>query len=196
MGRTGAPPVLPLARSVTQARILELLFLQPRREWTVSELADDVGVTPVPVRRELERLVRASIAVARPVGRALVYAPDTASPLFEPLQQLVERSVGVEAQLRTALQAMPGVRAAAIYGSWAREDVDAASDIDLLIVGDLDHGALAEGLHAVAMRIGREINPVVLGADELQSDSGFLRDVAASPMTPLIGNIELDPERH
>lgn len=198
MTRTGAPSLLPLLRSRTQAELLQRLFLQPEREWTVAELAGVIEVTEMTVRRELHRLVDAAVCEVRHVGRTAVYRADQGSPLFEPLQQLVERSVGVEAQLRSFLDGVDGVRAAAIYGSWARGAVDAESDIDLLVIGDVDYGRLVEGLIDLRERVGRDINPVVMRPGELTErlgeGSGFAADLVASPLQPLLGTDALRVE--
>ena len=80
------------------------------------------------------------------VGRQGVYRASTASPLFQPLHDLVEKSVGVEAYLKALLEKTPGLEGAAVFGSWARGRIDAESDVDLLVVGDIDYGAMLEEL--------------------------------------------------
>ncbi len=174
--------------------MLQRLFLQPEREWTVAELGEGVGVSAVSLRRELDRLRRASVLAERLVGRTRLVRADAASPLFEPLRELIERSVGVEAELRRVLAETPGVEAAAIFGSWARGDVDAESDVDVLVVGTVDYGGLVERLSAIRARAGRDINPVVMAPGELHDrhaqGSGFAHDLLTSPRIPLVGSIE------
>jgi hypothetical protein len=51
------------------------------------------------VRRELERMLDAGIIERKAVGRQGIYRASTASPLFQPLHELVEKSLGVEAHL-------------------------------------------------------------------------------------------------
>jgi predicted nucleotidyltransferase len=191
--RTGSPSLLPLLRSETQAGLLEQLLLNPDATFTVPELADALHVTDMSVRRELERMIDAGIVERELVGRQGLYRASVASPLYEPLRQLVERSVGVESLLRELLERVPGVEVAAIFGSWARGKVDAESDVDVLVTGDFDYSDLVSRLHGLEERTGREINLVAMRPGELQEalsqDSGFVREVMASPLRMLVGDI-------
>ena len=192
--RSASPSLLPLLRSETQAGLLERLVLRPDDSYTVADLAQALGVTDQSVRRELHRMVDAGIVEREAVGRQGVYHASTASPLYEPLRELVERSVGVEALLRAVLERTSGVEAAAIFGSWARGRIDAQSDVDLLVIGDIDYAALVENLVSLQERIGRDVNVTWMRERELRDrwDSGFVRDIMAAPMRVLVGQIAQD----
>jgi predicted nucleotidyltransferase len=189
--RSSTPSLLPLLRSETQAGLLERLFLHPDRAYTVGELAELLGVTDLSVRRELYRMVDAGMVDREPVGRQSVFRASVASPLYDPMRQLVERSVGVEPLLRELTEQTPGVQLAAIYGSWARGTVDAESDVDLLVVGDIDYAALVEQLMALQERAGREINTVWMRPEEWreQQGSGFVQEILSSPVRVLVGSV-------
>jgi predicted nucleotidyltransferase len=193
--RTGSPSLLPLLRSETQADLLERLLLHPDDSYTVRELAEALDVTDMSARRELVRMFDAGILERQMIGRQALYRASLASPLFEPLRQLIERSVGVEPLLRQALTDVPGVDAAVIFGSWARGQVDAESDVDVLVVGRFDYADVVARLHALQERTGREINMVALRPEELHEQrdgakSGFLTEVLRGPMRPLIGDLD------
>jgi predicted nucleotidyltransferase len=189
--RSSTPSLLPLLRSATQAGILERLFLHPDQAYTVGELAELLGVTDLSVRRELYRMVDAGMVDREAVGRQSVFRASVASPLYEPMRQLVERSVGVEPLLRELVAQTPGVEVAAIYGSWARGTIDAESDVDLLLVGDIEYAALVEQLMALQERVGREINTVWMRPEEWreQQGSGFVREILSSPVRVLAGSL-------
>jgi uncharacterized protein len=55
-----------------------------------------------------------------------------------------------------------------IFGSYARGTVDADSDVDVLIIGDLDRDALTERLEMAGLEIGRPVNEVVMTRSELE----------------------------
>src|SRR5580658_9660535 len=113
--RTSTPAVLPLFRSEMQLRMLALLLLQPERGWTLQELARALGAPASSVHRELGRAKSAGIIYRDATARPHRFQAATEDPLHEPLADLLRRSVGVEAQLRAALEG-PDVLAAAIYG--------------------------------------------------------------------------------
>ena len=190
--RSGTPSLLPLLRSETQAGLLERLLLHPEDSYTVASLANQLGVTDMSVRRELHRMIDAGIVEREVIGRQSVFRASAASPLFEPLRELVERSVGAEALIRDVVERIDRVESAAIFGSWARGEVDAQSDIDLLVVGDFDYTAMVTELLALQERTGREINVVSMRPHELdeQRESGFVREIMSAPMRVLVGKFE------
>jgi DNA-binding transcriptional ArsR family regulator len=67
--RTGSPSLLPLLRSRTQPRLVERLFLHDDHRYTVDELARALDVTPMSVRRELDRMLDAGIVERERIGR-------------------------------------------------------------------------------------------------------------------------------
>lgn len=159
--------------------------------YTVSELARDAGVTDMSVRRELERFLDAGIIERETIGRQGVYRAAIASPLFEPLRDLLEKSVGVEARLRDLLGQTPGVEGAAIFGSWARGRVDAESDVDLLVIGNIDYGALVERLNPLQSKIGRQISVVWMRPEEFNAPdrSAFIREVLSGALLVVAGEV-------
>ncbi len=190
--RTTAPAILPLFRSEMQLRLLALLLLQPERGWTLQELAQALGAPASSAHRELGRAEGAGIIYRDATARPHRFQAATEDPLHEPLTDLLRRTVGVEAQLRAALEG-PDVRAAAIYGSWASGTRRPDSDIDVLVIGDADLRELRRRVRPIGKTAGRTVDLTVLSVDEyrrlLAEKSSFARGVLESPLTPLIGDL-------
>lgn len=191
MARSASPDLLPVLRSQTQADVLTRMLLGPPESMTVQEVASAVGADQWSVRRELQRLERSGIVEVRAVGRSKQFRIADASPLVEPLRLLIERSIGAEQLIADAVGGLEGLEALVLYGSWARGAIGAASDVDLLVVGDVPYAELVDRLAEVEQRIGREIDLVVMTAGELAArradGSGFLRDVLERPHRVLRG---------
>ncbi|MFP3905039.1 MAG: hypothetical protein ACLFWB_12415, partial [Armatimonadota bacterium] len=72
------------------------------------------------------------------------------------------------------------------------------SDVDLLVVGDVSRQDLAGALRNAASGLTREINPVVLGADELvgraEEHDHLVTAIRHNPAIFLIGDTN-DPEQ-
>ena len=194
--RTGSPKLLPLLRSELQARILERLLADPGKSWAVSELAEAFDVSGQAVRNELRRLVDAGILVEASVGRTHVFCASTESPVYEPLRELIERTVGIEPRLREALAGLSGVEAAVIYGSWAAGEARPDSDVDVLVVGTVDYTTLVQRVAEIQDRSGREINLVTIEPDELRrrlrTSSSFIRSILDAPKLPLVGSLSTE----
>ena len=189
------PSPLALFRSELQSRILGLLLLSPQKTWTASELARRLEANSVTVHRELHRGLSAGVLVREPVGRTYVYRAAPDSPLYEPLRLLLERIVGVEAELRRALERVPGVEAAFIHGSFAKQTkIKPTSDVDLLVLGDADPHALRRSVRKVEARVGREIDVLAYRPDEfaalVESGNSLARGIISGPVTPVVGSPE------
>ena len=121
----------------TQQRVLRVLFGQPERSFYASELIRYAGTGSGAAQRELARLERSGIIVARRIGNQRHYQANAGSPLFSELRNIVLKTVGLAEPLRDGLKPLsPAIRAAFVYGSVAKQTDQAASDIDLMIISD------------------------------------------------------------
>lgn len=190
--RTSVPAILPLFRSEMQVRLLALLLLQPERSWTLQELAQALHAPASSVHRELGRAEAAGIVRRDATARPHRFQAATDDPLHEPLASLLRRSVGVEEQLRAALEG-PDVLAAVIYGSWAGGTRRPDSDIEVLVIGDTNLRELRRRVRPIGKAAGRTIDLTVVTTDELRQlladRSSFIRRVLGSPTTPLVGDL-------
>lgn len=198
--RVEVPAILPLFRSELQLRLLGLLILQPERGWTSSELRERLDASEASVHRELHRALDAGILRRRAIGRTHIYEAETTSPLYDPLRLLLERTVGVDGELRRALEDIPGVESAFIHGSFARSTrVKPSSDVDVVVLGRADPARVRKAVRAVEQRVGREIDVTTYGVDEftdlLDSGSAFARSIVERPTRILIGELPETGER-
>lgn len=191
--RTQAPPLLPIFRSDLQAQVLAALLLDDEPQLTTSELRERTGATPASLHRELKRLEGAGLIEHEAIGRANRYHAATDSPLHGPLVELLRRTLGIEPLLSQRLSVVDGVEAAAIFGSWAQGNVTEGSDIDLLVIGDVDRGDLLAAVRSVEDVAAREIDVTAYRREEfdrrVEAGSGFLRTVLRGPLIELVGKV-------
>ncbi len=110
---------------------------------------------------------------------------NTASPYYAGLAEVLTRAFGVPAILAEALQAIDGIAAAYIYGSWAarhegRTGQRPIGDIDVLILGEPDRDRLYAVLSDAEERLGRPVQATIRGADWLDAGSGAFHDTVTS----------------
>jgi predicted nucleotidyltransferase len=192
--RTKAPTALPLFRSEFQLRLLALILLQPDRAWTAKELQAHLGGTPASVHRELQRALAAGVIVREGIGRTYRYQAAEASPIIEPLRELLERTVGIETDLRKAFEGLAGIKAAVIHGSYARGTrIKPTSDVDVLVLGEPDFRALQSKIRRLERRAGRQIDVLVYTPDEfrdmLTAGSSFARGLIRGPTKSVVGDL-------
>jgi predicted nucleotidyltransferase len=192
--RTAAPRLLPFFRSEAQLRLLALIFLNGDRRWTADEVEEAVEAPPTTVHRELHRALDAGLLVRDESVRPHSYGAATDSPAYEPLRTLLATTVGLESELSGLLHETPGVRAAVIHGSWVDGRLRPDSDVDVLVVGDVDLPDLRRRARPIGRRAGRRIDVTAFRPDEfrreLRAGNGFLRKIVDGPVEPLVGNLE------
>ena len=186
----------PVFRSDGQAAILQALRFAETGV-SISELSQRAGLAISQVHSEVERLEAAGITKSVRVGRTRLVSLDADSPVAHEIASLVDKLLGVEMLLRSALQAVAGIDSALIFGSWAArrhgEDGTDPADVDLLVVGNADADVVFDAVRPVETIVGRPINVVVRTPDEWASDeSGFARSVRSNAQLVVIGGAEDD----
>lgn len=178
-------------RSKVRQRLLSYFFTNPRARNHVRDLAQRLELDPSNVSKELARLERETIVQSEVSGRQKYFQLNQKYPLYRELRGIITKTIGVAPLLTASLAKIGGLKEAFLYGSFARNQEDAASDIDLLVIGKPDEAELAEAMGKLERRIGREINYTVLTGAELElrraRKDAFLADVWHNKRILLIG---------
>ena len=178
--------------------ILAATYGQTNRWWFLSELASFVGKTPSSLQRELKSLAASGILRTKRDGNRLYFQAEMDSPIYEPLRNLIEQTLGVKNGLKEALQPLADrISTAFIYGSIAQGDDRALSDVDLIVIGQIGLADLSAVLRPLENKFGREFNATCYSSTEFQKKAlggnHFLTSVLKKEKTFLIGDVdELD----
>jgi hypothetical protein len=179
-----------LFHSEIRAEMLRLLFGASQREMYRAELIGQTRFAQRSVEEELAKLVRLGLLTTTKDGNRRYYVANRAHPLYPDLHAIVLKTSGLADLLVEALPAKK-IAVAFVFGSVAAASEGAESDIDLMIVGEVTHRAVASGLRAAAERVGREINPHFFTAGEFRrrvaAKDHFLTDVMAKPKLFIVG---------
>ena len=177
----------------TRRAVLGLLFLHPERSYYVREIVRSAGVGHGAVQRELEQLSEAGIIHREQRGRQVHYQANDDCAVYQELRSLVVKTAGMADVLRDALAPVTNrIKVAFVYGSMASGQDDGASDIDLMVIGDVEFTELVCQLQEPQEELDREINPTVYHAEEFRqkvaADHHFVRRVTEGPKIFLIGD--------
>jgi predicted nucleotidyltransferase len=177
----------------TRGHILALLYGMPDRNFYVREIARQTGVSVGSVQRELETLSQVQLLNRELRGKQVFYQANRDHPVFADLSSLVAKTAGIFPLLRAALAPLAQkISAAFVYGSMARGDENAGSDVDLMIVGDVTLDDVLAHVTAVEGQLGRPINPTVYSRKEfrtkLKERNHFLNSVMRGKTIFLIGD--------
>ena len=176
-----------------QQRVLGILFGNAGRSFYANEIIALAGSGSGAVQRELARLESAGLLTVSRVGNQKHYQADTRAAVFPELCALVMKTAGLADVLRSALAAhADDIRAAFVYGSVAKREDTASSDIDLLVVSaSLGYADLFAALEDAAARLGRKVDPTIYTPADLgrrvRERNAFVTRVLAQPKIWVIG---------
>ncbi len=151
------------------------------------------------IQHEVRKLEADGLLRRRRLGNLVLLSLDTDHPLYEELAGVVAKSIGIAPALSETLGAIKGVRMAFLYGSYVsllakstkQKAWSGASDVDLLVIGEVDAKALASAVREIGRRNRREVNYTLLGVREFRRKvtgrDSFLEDVLSKPIVPLAG---------
>ncbi|MGE0128758.1 MAG: nucleotidyltransferase domain-containing protein [Blastocatellales bacterium] len=155
------------------------------------EIERQSGLADATVRQELRRLSRLGVVESRRDGNRTYYRANIRHPLYPDIRGLTLKTSGLAGVLREALT-HPGIRLAFVFGSMAAGAEKAESDVDLMVVGAVSLRQLSKLLSGVSAKVGREINPHVLTAEEFvrrkKARDHFVSAVSGAPKLFVIGS--------
>jgi predicted nucleotidyltransferase len=183
-----------LFSSKLRVKVLSHFFFHPGETIHVRGLAAELKESPGSVARELAHLEEAGILVSHAVGNQKHYGLRDDNPILEELRNIFLKTSGASAELKAALEAVGDVEVAFIYGSYASGEANAASDIDLMVIGEVSERKLAPAVAGVERRLKRHINYTLYARGEveerLEKPGDFVHEVLAGPKIVLIGNAD------
>jgi uncharacterized protein len=177
----------------TRGRILALLYGTPDQAFFTRQIARQVGTSVGTVQRELETLSQIGLIERSATGMQVFYQANRDHPAYAELHSLVAKTAGAFHILRSALAALAKkIAFAFVYGSMARGDENAVSDVDLMVIGDVSLDEMLMQLATAERDLGRSINPTVFSLKEfkskLKAGNHFLKSVMRGEKVLLIGD--------
>lgn len=190
---TATFPIAEALFSKTRRAVLALLFGQPDKAFYTREIVAAAGAGTSQVQKELDQLTRAGLLIRERRANQVYFHANPDAPVFAELSGLVVKTFGIADVVRAVLAPLSErIAAAFIYGSVARGEHHAGSDIDVFIVGDVLLAELALPLSGAEKRLGRPISTTMFDraefASRVKKRDHFVSRVLAGPKTFLIGD--------
>jgi predicted nucleotidyltransferase len=179
-------------RSRLRRDLLTYFYTNRSARVYVRQLAEILGVDSTNLSRELGRLEADGLLQSEIEGRQRYYQIDPRYPYLKPVFTLLQGTVGIRPTLERIIRRVERIDTASIYGSFAKGGTDAASDIDILIVGKPDQAQLAAEMRKAEKLLRRPVNYTVLTSQELQvklkARDPFITDIWTGRRIELIGD--------
>ncbi len=169
-----------LFKSKIRQKILARFFADENRKFYINELARLINTTQGTCRRELNKLVDMGLLTTSKEGNLLYYQVTKQNPLYTEFSAIIQKTIGIEAKLKSSLYGLKGISYAFIFGSYVKREFKPESDIDIVIIGIIKEDSLIRVFRDVEKVIGREINYHIYTEKEfknkLRTDS-FIKNI-------------------
>ena len=117
------------------------------------------------------------------VGNQVLYQSNPDCPVFEELASIFRKTAGLADLLRDVLREYAEkIDTAFVFGSMATGRQIPSSDVDVMVLGDVQLIDVVKALSSLSETLGREINPVVMTTDDFVADLAKKKRFAARIM--------------
>ena len=173
-------------------QLLATLLLRPDERFHVRELERMTSLSAGTIHRELRTMAEAGLLLRDRVGNQVLYSADKSCPIYAELASIMRKTIGFADLLSEALQKnCSKIDLALVFGSMVSGNEKSGSDIDLLVIGNLELIEIVGAMEGIATTLRREINPIVmtrqLFAEKVESEERFANRVVAEQKIFIIG---------
>src|SRR5467141_3636038 len=130
--------------------ILALLYCHADEQFYLREIARRAGTGIGATQRELGQLTDAGLIHRVRRGHQNYYQTNQKSPIFAELKSILAKTSGIRDILSEGLASLADrIKLAFVYGSIARGEEKASSDVDLMIVGEISFSDVVTALSRI-----------------------------------------------
>jgi predicted nucleotidyltransferase len=182
-----------LFTSRVRVRLLTLFITHPSESFYIRQITRITGETYNNIRQELQNLAALGFIQEEWQANALYYKVNTEHFLFPEIKILILKTEAVGDRLREALSTLGNIQVAFLYGSTAKGTDFPSSDIDLMVIGEVNLDVLDKMINTIEEEIGRTVNYTLFSAKEWQNRvkqrNSFVKDVLIHKKIFLLGDI-------
>ena len=186
--------IFTIAKSGLRKKLFSYFFTNPDANLYLREIASILKEDPGNLSKELAKLDRGGIFVSTIKGNQKYFSLNKKYPLYKELKSIVFKTIGIEGSLKNIIEKAAGVLISFIYGSFAEDKENSASDIDLLIIGNPNEDKLMQEIDDLEMRLQREINYNIYSREEfkqrIKRKDSFILNILKGPKTVLKGKLD------
>lgn len=180
-----------LFRSRAQVLILKLLFLNSSSEFHANDIARKTGLAPSTIAKEMPVIQNIGLALRRTQGNLVFYKINNQSVIYNELKRIFLKFEMLDEIISRDLP-KEKIKYALIYGSFAKGTESQASDIDLLVIGDVNEDALLRSISKTERTIGREINYLLWNEKEfmerVEKKIPLIKEISKTSIMMIVGD--------
>lgn len=177
--------------SSTRAELLSLFFNNPDEKFYLREIARHINKDAAGIKRELDTLVKIGLLGVEKRGVQKYYFADKNSPIFSEMKGLIFKTTGIQGSIKAVLSRLKGVQAAFIYGSYAKGAEKEDSNINLMVIGQVNITELNDVVMGLEEKMKREIDYLAFDEQEYRkrkdAKDPFIREIVKGKKIFLLG---------
>ena len=156
-----------LITAKTRRKLLHKFFLNTNTKSYLRKLERELGESSNAIRVELNRLEKANLLIGEHEGSRKYYFANTAHPIFNELNSILKKALGIDKILDDVIQQISGLNEAWITGDFA--EGKKSQIIDLVFIGNnIDTHTINTLTSKVEQKIERKIRYLILSAQEMK----------------------------
>jgi len=176
-------------------KVLALLMLNPQRWLHLRELARLTGASAGTLKIELDALTAAGLLKFQKVGNQTQFSANAEHPVYPELSGLIKKTTGLRDVLALSLEPLRSkIELAFVFGSMAKATDGPQSDVDLMVIGEVTFGEIADAIYDAQVVLARDINPKVMTreewSDRLHAQNVFVKELMDKPKIFIWGAID------
>lgn len=180
-----------LFRSRAQILILKLLFLNSSSEFHANDIARKTGLAPSTIAKETPLIQNIGLVTRRTQGNLVFYKINNKSIIFNELKRIFLKFEMLDEIIAKDLSEEK-IKYALIYGSFAKGTESQSSDIDLLVIGDVNENTLLRSISKTERTIGREINYLLWKENEfmerVEKKIPLMKEISKTRIMMIVGD--------
>ena len=180
-----------LFSSRVRTKILVAFFMSPGESYYALGLSQRLREHYNAVWKELVHLEKIGLLSSHSWGNAKVYQINPACPIIPELRSMILKTEGIGQVIRSRLAGRDEIKSVFIYGSYAGGEADRQSDLDLMVIGDIELSQFAPLIAQLERELNRPINYACFSKEEWKAKvdrkDPFVLNVQQSPKIMLLG---------
>ena len=178
--------------SKNKALLLRIFFTNPDRAYYLQEIGRILGKKPGTFQKAINSLEKEGILQSEYKTKVRLFRVNKDYSLYTEFKSIVFKTVGMTETLREGFTRLRGIRAVFIYGSFAKGEEIAESDIDIFILGKPNRDRLIDTVKKIERKLCREINYNVYNQEDfsrkIKEKDPFITDLLRNPIVFIIGD--------
>ena len=153
-----------------RAELLSLFFTNPDKFFYMQEIGRILNKKPGVFQRTLNNMVLEGILVSEYRANSRYFTVNKNNPIYKELKSIIFKTIGISGSIKQALEELKNLKLAFIYGSYAKNQENYLSDIDIIIIGNPDEEILIKKLDNLEKKLQREINYKIFSYNNLEKE--------------------------